>query len=112
VVDAAGTPLDGAEIRCWKRVKAVDGTEVFTGEPFRHVATADGGFADLSVAGRDPFFDGVRDGALDLGHGVLILQVRHGGRTCWRFLEILPYNLAWWAGEQGTHVETLRVEFP
>ncbi len=110
VLAADGRPLDGAEVAAWRRSPRDGGAEAFHEAPVRTGETRDGGTLDLSVGG-DPFFDGAR-GALDEGRGVLLLRIRAGGRTCWRFLEVIPFNLARWAGSTRAHYEDVRTDLP
>ena len=110
VVGADGKPLDGVTVRAWRRAPDESGREVFSGEPFLDALTSDGGYAGLEHSGEDPFFDGRREGALDPGRGILLLELQHGGRSCWRFLEVVPYNLAFWSGSKDAHVEDVPVD--
>jgi len=105
VLAADGKPLDGVRVRAWRRSVSGAGREAFGGEPVRTGETANGGTLDLSTGGRDPFFEGRKDGAFDAGQAVLLLVLEHGGRTAVRFLEIVPFNLACWGGEKGAHYE-------
>jgi len=72
--------------------------------------TAPDGTFDLALDGRDPFFEGRRGGGLDIGQGVLILSLSRGGKTAWRFLEVVPFNLAFWGGSTERHDEPVTVE--
>ncbi len=112
VFAADGEPLDGVRVRLWRRTPDREGREVFGGEPFREFLTADGGFADLSLSGSDPFFEGRKEGAFDPGQGTLLLELGRGGKACFRFLEVIPFNLAYWAGEKDAHVERVSVDLP
>jgi len=111
VLSSDGRPLDGVEVAAWRRGPLPSGGEGFGGEPVRRGMTAQGGWLDLSLGGADPFFDG-RRGSLDAGQGVLVLSLRRRGRTCWRFLEVLPYNLAFWSGESAAHARDVPTDLP
>ncbi len=113
VVGADGAPLDGVRVRAWRRGPAPGGgPEVFGGEPVREGTTADGGGLDLSTGSRDPFFEGRKEGAFDPGRAVLLLELSRGGKTEVRFLEVVPYNLAFWSGKTSSHYEDVRVDLP
>ena len=112
VLAADGQPLDGVRIRAWRRAEGPGGRERFGGDPVREGETAAGGAADLSPGGRDPFFEGRKDGSFDAGQGVLLLQLSREGRTAYRFLEVVPFNLAFWGGERAAHFEDVPTDLP
>ncbi len=112
VLAADGKPLDGVRVRAWRRAPGAGGREVFAGEPVREGETFDGGVMDLAAGGREPFFEGRREGAFDPGRGVLLLELSHGGRTAIRFLEVVPFNLAFWGGEAASHLEDVPTDLP
>jgi hypothetical protein len=112
VLAADGKPLPGARVRAWRRAPGEDGREVFGGDTVRDGETDASGVLDLSPGGVDPFFDGRREGPLDPGRGVLLLEIRGGGRSAWRFLEVVPFNLAFAAGERSSHAEPVATDLP
>jgi hypothetical protein len=112
VLAGDGKPLDGVTVRAWRRAPGRDGREAFRGDPVRETLTADGGHADLSESGSDPFFDGRKEGAFDPGPGVLLLELSRGGKVAYRFVDVVPYNLAFWNGARDAHYETVTVDLP
>jgi hypothetical protein len=112
VLAADGKPLDGVKVRAWRRSPGPDRRGSFRGDPVRIGETANGGLLDLSPDGADPFFEGRKDGAFDAGRGVLLLVLERGGKTCVRFLEIVPYNLAFWGGAADAHWEDVASDLP
>jgi hypothetical protein len=112
VVDGHGRPLDGIEVRAWRRAPGGDGRGAFAGEPVRSGTTSDGGALELSLRGADPFFEGRRDPPLDPGQGVLLLRLSRGGVHSFRFLEVVPFNLAAGRGRRDAHFEEIRLDLP
>lgn len=112
VVDREGRPLDGVSVRAWRRTPGPDGRAVFGGAPVREGVTGQGGFLSLTEGRRDPFFEGERGGGLDASRGVLLLELTLRGRTCFRFLEVVPFNLARWGGSVHHHHEVVEADFP
>ena len=110
VVDAHGNGVDDARVRAWRRTPDDDGFEAFSGEPVREGTTVKNGWVELSRDGVDPFFEGARGGRLDPARGVLLLEIERDGIPSYRFLEVVPYNLAYWRGERESHIEEVRVE--
>ena len=108
--DSEGAGVDGARVRAWRR-SIVDGFgEAFAGEPVRQGTTVDGGWLEIARDGTDPFFEGARGEGLDPGQGVLLLEIVRDGIPVYRFLEVVPFNLAFWRGARDSHVEELRIE--
>ena len=112
VTGPGGKPLPEVRVRAWRRVRGPDGAEVFDGDPMRAGATDADGRLDLSPGGRDPFFEGDPDRARDPGQGVLLLECTFEGRTAYRFLEVVPFNLAFWAGRRDAHHEDISLDTP
>jgi hypothetical protein len=112
VLAADGKPLDGAAVRAWRRTTTPDGRGVFSGEPVREGESSEGGGVDLSPGDRDPFFEGRREPPFDARDAVLLLSISRGDRTCWRFLEIVPFNLARWKGEEVIWFEDVPTDLP
>lgn len=112
VQDPSGRGLDGVAVRAWRRAPGPDGIEVFAGDPVRTGTTREGGHLSLLERGRDPFFEGERGRGLDPGRGVLLLELSRGGASAWRFLEVVPFNLALWGGSRTAHWEPITVELP
>jgi hypothetical protein len=110
VLDADGRGVDDARVRAWRRAPGEDDIEAFSGEPVREGVTAKGGWLELSRDGVDPFFEGARGQGLDPARGVLLLEIARDGIPSYRFLEVVPYNLAFWRGERESHVEEVLVE--
>jgi hypothetical protein len=112
VLAADGKPLDGVRVRAWRRSTGPDGREAFRGEPVRTGETANEGTLDLSPDGADPFFEGRKAGNFDPGRGVLLLVVERDGKSCVRFVEVVPFNLAFWSGETSAHWEDVATDLP
>ena len=112
VVDGHGRPLDGVEVRAWRRTRFDDGRVGFGGEPVREGRTADGGVLHLGRHGADPFFEGNREPPLDPAPGVLLLEFSGRKVTLYRFLEVLPCNLAFARGAKEVHYEEFRLDLP
>ena len=111
-VDREGRGLGGVRVRAWRRAPGPEGREVFSGEPVRAGVTGEDGRLSLSDRGRDPFFEGERGGPLDAGRGVLLLELSRGGTSAWRFLEVVPFNVARRGSSPGVHHENIEVELP